>query len=126
MRIRGVISILLAGVLFISSSAPSLAAGVALPKEDVVKIRSGLRDLGVDLKTQDQLIKKLEKGIAWDSLIESSKPISNTTQQLSGETVERMVFADGSVAISQTQNGLDLRSNLAMLVGSPESSPVSL
>lgn len=85
-----------------------------IPKDDISNIRSGLSEVGVEPKVQDRLINKLERGIVWDSLNGSSKPVKKTIEQLSGETVERLVYADGSVVVSETQRGIDLPSNVAM------------
>lgn len=68
MKIRGVVSTLLAGALLLATSVPSTASEVAMPSEDIANIRSELSAVGIESEIQDQLISKLENGIPWDSL----------------------------------------------------------
>lgn len=42
MKLRGVVSTLLAGALLLSTSVPSTASEVAMPSEDIANIRSEL------------------------------------------------------------------------------------
>lgn len=114
MKIRGVVSTLLAGALLLSTAVPSTASEVAMPSEDIANIRSELSAVGIESEIQDQLISKLENGIPWDSLNGISSPVSKTTEHLSSETVEREVYADGSVAITRTEKGIETPSSSGM------------
>lgn len=107
-RFVSIAATLLTSILVCASTAPSaLASESAVPIDDSVvvetmsyaEMRAEMNRAGIPLATQDSLIKKLNAGQLWDSMI-GSKPISTVQRESRAGIEEVQRFADGSVIIT--------------------------
>jgi len=92
--------------MLLALAAPSTASGATpntLSSADQVTIEQGLSDAGVSAVDIATLMQKLANGQVWDSLT-GAAPVSTKTST-SGDivtTIQR--YADGSVAVLETEN----------------------
>ena len=77
---------------------------------DEVRIRMELARAGVDERTRDALIAKLESGQVWDSMIPEATPVNSRQYQIGAMVETRLEYSDGSVVISSIEMAPELLS----------------
>lgn len=100
---KKIVAIMFAFALIISSGGVSYAKGnedkIKLTTEEEKQLFENLTDLGIEAKTQKELVKKWKKGIMWDSM--NREKVKAVPEELLTATREEPVksytFPDGSV-----------------------------
>jgi len=103
---RSLVSLSAAAAMLLALAAPSsasLATSNSIQGDDQVTIEQGLSNAGVSATDIATLMEKLANGEVWDSLT-SADPVSSETSR-SGDIVKTIQrYADGSVAVLETEN----------------------
>jgi hypothetical protein len=83
---------------------------IKLTKEEEALLYANLSDLGIEEKTQKELVKKWEKGIKWDSM--DREKVEAVPEELltatKEEPVKRYTFPDGSVIMNKLEQSEDI------------------
>lgn len=100
--IRKSLACLMAGGILLGAMSPAAAANEnyrepVLTESEVSTFKEFLDEYQVDASTQNELVEKVQSGTAPDSLIPGKSPVSTELVERSGENVEVLRFADGSV-----------------------------
>lgn len=71
-----------------------------ISQNDIIQLKTFLNDYGVNQKTQNTLLNKLESGEIWDSLKKNEKPTHSYETENNDVTEKVEVYKDGSIIVT--------------------------